>query len=304
VFNLIARYTDSAEDAWTRRPARLARSGVLVSVLLGGIAVIELHRSVESITWLGDLPTVHLSAISWTVTVLLVFEVVEMIFSLGESVANSVARHLQVYALVLLRDAFSELAAFPEPIRVTSQYQHEVWVMATDAAGAILLFISAAFFTRMQRHTPITLDELGGARFVAVKKTVALGLIAVLSLLIVRDLYSLLWGENDHELFDTFFTILVFVDVLLAVVSLGITDNPAIIFRNFGFAFAAILLRLAIASPEFVRPILGLAGGLTAVAVTVAYNLASVPDAQRHTARAAGLTGGEIEEPEPWDGAD
>jgi len=217
--------------------------------------------------------------------------VMEMIFSLGESVANSVARHLQVYALVLLRDAFSELAGFPEPIRVTGEYAREVGVMATDAAGAILLFVCAAFFSRMQRHVPITLDTLGGRRFVEIKKVIALGLVVVLAVLSFRDLYSLLWGEKTHRLFDTFFTILVFVDVLLAVVSLGITDNPAIIFRNFGFAFAAILLRLAIASPEFVRPALGLAGGLTAIAVTVAYNIGRAPFDERLTARTAGLTG-------------
>ncbi|MEN1705080.1 MAG: hypothetical protein AAGJ54_06145 [Planctomycetota bacterium] len=262
------------EKAWSSRQARLARAGTLTAVLLGGILLIELGRRGLLQGMSESLPSTHLAAIEWTVTVLLVFEIVEMVLSLPQSVASSVGRHLQLYALVLLRDAFAELGHFNEPIAISSENTHELLVMGSDAAGAVLLFTCAIGFERLQRHRPITGDSGGASRFVAIKRTIAVLLIGLLAFLSVQDLVSLVQGENRHALFDTFFTTLVFVDVLLAVVAIAVSEVPAVIFRNFGFAFAAILLRLAIASPEFLRPSLGLAGGLTAIAVTLAYNLA------------------------------
>jgi len=245
-------------------------------VLVGGITLTELSRRgmLPETDRMSSVPTTHLAAIGWTVTVLLIYEVVEMLRALPRSVAASVARHLQLYALVLLRDAFAELSTFEEPIRVTLDDAHALGVMGSDALGAVLLFLGATLFSRMQAHRPITKDTARVGEFVRMKRAIALSLVGILAALCVRDAVSLLWGEQEHRLFDTFFTVLIFVDVLLAVISLAYTEIPAVVFRNFGFALAAILLRLAIASPEFLRPLLGVAGAVTAIGVTLAYNLA------------------------------
>lgn len=195
-----------------------------------------------------------------------------MILSLGRSFAETVGRHLQLYSLVLLRDAFKELSHFPEPVAVTSDDYHTLAVMGSDAVGAVLLFACATLFSRLQRHNPITSDRALITRFRSIKKAIALTLLLIFAGLGVRDLVGVFVGDGGHRMFDAFFTVLIFADVLLAIVSLGFTEVQAIIFRNFGFAFAAIVLRLAIASPEFVRPSLGLAGGIVAIAVTLTFN--------------------------------
>jgi hypothetical protein len=118
-------------------------------------------------------------------------------------------------------------------------------------------------------------DADSAGRFLTIKKLLAFGLLVTFAGLIVQDVISMLWGAGGHRLFDNFFTILIFADVLLAIVSLGFTDNPSIVFRNFGFAFAAIVLRLAVASPEYLRPALGVAGALIAIGVTLSYNWAT-----------------------------
>ena len=263
---------------WNSTAARWSRAGVLVIVLVGGITITELSRRGLFAETLSGVPRTHLAAIGWTVTVLLVFEIVEMLRALPRSVAASVARHLQLFALVLLRDAFSELSTFQEPISVTFDDVHALGIMGSDAVGAVLLFLGATVFSRMQGHKPISKDTARIGDFVRAKRAIALALVGILAFLCVRDITSLFWGEAEHRLFDTFFTALIFVDVLLAVISLAFTEIPAVVFRNFGFALAAILLRLAIASPEFLRPALGVAGALTAIGVTLAYNLACKRD--------------------------
>jgi hypothetical protein len=265
----------SLEDVWDGRRTRWARSASLVAVLVLGAIAIEVGR------WLWPtfrppwLPRVHLAAISWSINLLLLYELVDMTFAMSKSVSKSVARHLQLYALVLLRDAFLKLEAFSEPIDVGLEDLTKVGVMVSDAAGGVLLFIAAAVFARLQRHTPITLDADDSERFRAVKRMIVLLLLASLTTLCSLRLLGTTGLTPSAPILETFFTILVFVDVLLAFVSLAFTTNPAIVFRNFGFAFSAILLRLALASPEFVRPSLGVAGAITAIAMTLAYNLAT-----------------------------
>lgn len=250
---------------------RRGRSIALGTTLLGGVALIELRRLGLVPTAWDALPTVHLVAIAWTVTVLLVFEIVEMILALGRSFSETVARHLQVYSLVLLRDAFAELSHFPEPVAVALEDLHALGVMGADAAGAIALFAAAVWFRRLQRHAPITADASAVDTFRAIKKSIAFVMLLVFAALLGGDVAMAFRGRS----FDLLFTVLIFVDVLLAIVSLGFTDMRAIIFRNFGFAFAAILLRLAIASPEFIRPALGVAAAIVAIAVTFAFNFAT-----------------------------
>ena len=278
MINTIARQTESLERAWDQDFCRRFRSASLVAVLIGGVVIIEMGR----LFWADDrpewMPVVHLAAITWAISLLLIYELVEMAFAMSKSVARSVARFLQLYALVLLRDAFLKLESFPEPIAVTVADLPKIAIMVSDAAGGLLLFVAAAVFSKLQKHNPITSQPEGGRRFRAIKRVIVAFLLVVLLLLCVVWLASSLGLVNGPPLLDTFFTVLVFVDVLLAFISLAFTTNPAIVFRNFGFAFAAILLRFAVASPEFIRPAMALAGAVTAIAMTVAYNLATVEE--------------------------
>lgn len=265
---------DTLERGWDHAVFRRARSASLVLVLVGGVLLIEVGRWLPAEDRPMWLPTVHLAAISWSIGLLLLYELVEMAFAISKSVASSVTRHLQLYALVLLRDAFLGLDSLPEPIKVDYDQLPNVAVMASDAAGSILVFVAAALFARLQRHTPITSDTSGAETFVTVKRVIVIFLILLLVGLSMFRIAGIAGLPDTLPVLETYFTVLVFVDVLLAFVSLAFATNPAIVFRNFGFAFSAILLRFAIASPEFIRPGLGVAGALTAIAVTMAYNLA------------------------------
>lgn len=270
-----SRLVDDLERHATSPLARRVRAISLSVVLIGGIGLIELER--RGVSSLLDNELTHLAAIAWTVTLLLVFELIELIFCMSRSVATSVGRHLQIFALVLLRDAFAELSKLPEPIQVTPEEFHAIAVMASDAIAAIVLFMLAVWFERLQMHRPITGDPMRVASFIRQKKLVVLGLLLSLVVMLVTEVASVLTGGDGFRVFAAFFTVLVFVDVLFAVISLGVSENSAIVFRNFGFAFAAIVLRLAIASPVFVRPALGVAAGILAIGVTLAFNYSARP---------------------------
>ncbi len=270
-FDVVSRF-------WSGRLAAGLRASALVAVFLGSIAMIEADRQGILPGAVGDfLPEVnHLAAIGWTVSLLLVFELVALTLSLAKSVAGTLGAHLEVYSLILLRDAFVQLSEFGEPLE-TAGHMETTLSMLADAAGAIVLFVIVNIYGRMQRHHPITPNDLSQQRFVAIKKLIGLSLMVVLVGLLTLEVRQVLNGGEDFRVFDIFFTALVFVDVLLALVSLGFSDSHPIVFRNFGFAFVAVMLRLALASEDFYRPALGVVAGLIALGVAWAYNDALRP---------------------------
>lgn len=267
---------DGVRDGWGSGRGRRLRALLLVVVFFGSIGVVELGR-------LGLLPgglgeavggVSHLAAIAWTVSVLLVFEVVQLVLTLERSVAGAMGAQLQLYSLILMRDAFVGLESFGEPLEIAGRWDVGL-AMAADAAGALVLFLVALWYGRLQRHDPITVKPGSRDAFVAVKKLVALVLLGVIVWLLVYDAWRIATGAGAIRLFDLFFTTLVFADVLLALVSLGFSQRYAVVFRNFGFAFVAVMLRLALTSDVFYRPAIGVAAGLFAVGVTAVYNLSS-----------------------------
>lgn len=266
---------EGLEAHWDTRGCRRLRSASLIAVMLGGVVLIEVFRWQPATSRPGWMPSVHLAAISWAISLLLLYELVDMAFAISKSVARSVTRYLQLYALVLVRDAFLKLDSFPEPIEITVERLGMVGIMAADAAGGIGLFVAAAVFARLQRHTPITVDAARGALFVTFKQVLVLALLATLVLLCGARVLDAAGIGSSLPVLDTYFTVLVFVDVLLAFISLAFTTSPAIVFRNFGFAFAAILLRFSLASPEYIRPALAVVGAAAAIAVTLAYNMSA-----------------------------
>ena len=83
-------------------------------------------------------------------------------------------------------------------------------------------------------------------------------------------------GDDPYPFFDAFFTALIFADILLVLVSLRYTDTYAVVFRNAGFALATVVLRLALVAPPYVNVALGVGATAFVIALTLAYNRASL----------------------------
>lgn len=81
--------------------------------------------------------------------------------------------------------------------------------------------------------------------------------------------------ETEHAMrgfFEVFYTVLVFSDVLIVLISLRYSSDYRIVFRNSGSAAATILIRLALTAPPYVELLLGLGAAGFALALSVAYN--------------------------------
>lgn len=265
-----ARVFDALERAWEGPAVQRTLGTVLAAAFLLSIAVIEAKR----LGWLPAgtrVPTNHLAAIYVAFTLLLLIEVVGLVFALARSVADSVGKQFELLSLILLRKAFLEVANFSEPIRWVD-VEPVVLVLAADVAGALLIFVVLGAYYRVQRHDPITADVDDRASFLAFKKMLALCLLAAFLVLVADEFWRMVSGAGTERFFETFYTVLVFTDILIVLVSLRYSAEYRVVFRYSAFAAATVIIRLALTAPPYLNAALGLGAVLFALGLSLAYN--------------------------------
>lgn len=270
----IEKFYDWFEHRWEGPLGQRSIGTSLVVIYIITIAVIELNRLELLPTPLnGYLPTNHLLGIEVAFNLLLLFEIISLVFSLAGSVARSAGKQFEVLSLILLRDTFKEFSHFHEPIIWAEVVPVLDNILAT-AIGALLIFVILGYYYRIQNHHPITKDDQEQIAFVRVKKLIALALLAGFVILSVTNLQHLLTiPGSEITVFEQFYTLLVFSDVLIVLISLRYSSSYHVAFRNSGFTVSTILIRLALIAPATITAILGVVAALFNLGVSLAYNL-------------------------------
>jgi hypothetical protein len=284
------RAFDAFEEWWEGPQARQLIASVLISGFFAALILIEASRR-------GLLPdplasavaTNHFVAIDVAFTLFLVVELIGLVVGLATSVADTAGKQFEVFSLILLRRSFKELVAFDrEPIRWTFETGREaVQYVVVDAVGALLIFLTLGLFYTLQQHQPITHTRSEQRRFVAQKKLVANVLLLILAGLGVYAVLKPLAVGGEVLFFNTFYTVLIFSDVLIVLISLRYSSTYYVVFRNSGFAAATVMIRLALAGPRYLGTALGVAAALFNVGVAATYTyVAASAEASRDRKRA------------------
>jgi hypothetical protein len=266
---------DSLEGFWESPRTQRFAANLLIVTFVVTLIIIELRRrgflpdSLKSV-----FPDSHFFAVSIAFTMLLGIEILGLVFSVARSVSEALGKQFEILSLILLRQSFKEFIYFDEPIE-WQKVSEPVMHILSDTGGALAIFAMLAFYNRIQLHRAITMDAGERAKFVGAKKIVALLLLFIFIFIGLNDLIRGVVGEKTYDFFATFYTILVFSDVLLVLVSLRYSPNYQILFRNSGFAVATVIIRLALTAPPYINVLLGIAAATFAIGVTIAYNISS-----------------------------
>ncbi len=272
----------AAESFWKDHRTQRWVGTLLVWAFVGALLGIEAARR----AWLpapltGIVPTNHFYAVSLAFSVLLGFEILGLVFVLPESVSDSVGKQFEILSIILLRESFQEFVHFDEPIR-WELVSASLLPILTDALGGLLTFVALGWFYRVQRHRRITDSQAAQDRFRSTKRLLALVLLAAFAATGGRDAWDYLVHGLPGQFFDTFFTLLVFSDILLIFLSLRYTTSYQVVFRNSGFALATVFIRLAVTAPSYYNVALSLGSVVFAVCLTVAYNAFTPPMRASH----------------------
>lgn len=271
------RIFDWLEERWEGPGMRRLVSRALVAIFLAALAVVEAARlGLLPARVAAAVPASPFMAIELAFYLLLSYEVIGLVFGLSHSVSSAAGKQIEIFSLILLRHSF-ELFSGLEQRSLWPQARDLALEMLSDAGGALAIFVALGFYYRLQRHRAAPGSPGDRERFIAAKKVIALALLAVFGALAGRSVLSHLLFRGGYDFFAPFYTLLVFADILVVLISLRYSSTYQVVFRNSGLAVATVLLRLALSAPPFVNAILGLAAAVFAVALTMAFNAFAAP---------------------------
>ena len=263
---------NSLEHFWEDKRTSRITANFLIIAFLGTLILIELRRQGWLPEKLGELlPSNHYYAINVAFSMLLGLEVLGLVFSLSNSVSDSIGKQFEILSLILLRHSFNEFIYFNEPL-LWVEASKPVLHILSNAGGGLLIFLMISVYYNLQHHRAISQSTVVTADFIASKKLVALLLLFIFSGIGIADAYLYMNSRPTFDFFAIFYTVLVFSDLLLVLVSLRYSSSYQTVFRNSGFAVATVVVRLALTAPPFINVLLGVGAMAFAIALTIAYN--------------------------------
>ncbi len=211
-------------------------------------------------------------AIELAFTVLLLSEIFDLVFILTHSVADSVGKQFEIVSLILLRNSFKELGHLPLSINWDKDTLFALLPLLADAFGAVVIFLITVLFYRVQRHIQITKNEEEKGDFNRQKKLIASTLLLIFIALGIYILFYWITKGEMLNLFNFYYTTLIFSDILILIISLRYSNLYIHLFRYSSFALATVIIRISLSAPKYFNVLLSIAAGLFVLIVSNIYN--------------------------------
>lgn len=227
------------------------------------LGLIFLVRHVVQLVWLSPLVGAnYLAAVATPFSVILFYEVITLIAAVPASTTRSIANQFEIVSLIFIRDVFKDFAS-AKGIDWLQSHPRAGLPMAFDMWSGLLMFLLATVFQQLaqrQVRMPTTPELISGReQFVRQKKVVSVGLTCLLLVLAAYHLVrfsveawqsshagSLVLLESAHFFYNDLFTVMIFTDVLLLILSLEVSGRYEMVFRNAAFVISIVLIRFSL----------------------------------------------------------
>ncbi len=261
-------YYDNFETKWHSLQASKLTSNFVILFFLFGVGVTLLSHY-----QLINFSAGRFFAIELAFSVLLIVEIIGLVFTLTHSVADSVGKQFEIISLILLRDSFKEMGHLPLETTWNTATLLELLPLLTDALGAVVIFLIIGLFYKAQKHTQITSNPQEQLDFIMLKKAVATILLVVFFAFGVYGLINFFRIDHHENLFHIYYTILIFTDILILIISLRYSNRYIHLFRYSSFALATVVIRLSLSAPKYFNVLLSVSAGLFVLLVANVYNV-------------------------------
>ena len=258
---------DNFEARWVKfQKSRIISNAVIIFFFVG-IAI-----SAASHYNLVPFKVGKFFAIELAFSVLLLSEIFDLVFILTHSVADSVGKQFEIVSLILLRNSFKELGHLPDSIQWDLKTLIDLLPLIADAFGAVIIFLITVLFYRSQRHVQITNNDIEKSKFLIQKKLIASLLLIIFLTLAVFMFIEFILRGHIVNIFNSYYTALIFSDILILIISLRYSNLYIHLFRYSSFALATVIIRISLSAPKYFNVLLSIAAGLFVLLVSNIYN--------------------------------
>jgi hypothetical protein len=259
-------WLDAAHNLMFSDASRTILKNLAINLSIAGFTIhlvlIFLARSLAHPPLLiAEVGQNYLTAISTPFNFILFYEVLTLISALPESTTRSIANQFEIVSLIYIRDVFRDIAKTGDLV-TEHRLTPETLPMFMDMWAGFLMFFLVAVFQHvaLKRRDASSTEQLsrGKLRFIAQKKVIAAGLTVLLLgmaaynivLLAMAIWQTLMTGHGAIESATTFyndlFTVMIFTDVLILILSLVVSGKYELVFRNAAFIVSIILIRFSL----------------------------------------------------------
>jgi hypothetical protein len=254
VLHILGNYFDSLFSANVTRKVELLLLRLAILSFLVHLLIIFLGNN---FTYFHNFQHSYLKAIYTPFSFILFYEVFLLVIIIPNSISEFVGKQFEVITLITLRSFFHDIAEFDLANSINLNNAAFISLLYDLAASLIMLGLTIVYYKIFQSNVKNEkVKELND--FINIKKVVSLSMIIVLLALSISSFYA--WSiEMLHALrvnnnypnpntvfYEDFFSIMIFVDVLLLIVSFIYHSSFFIIFRNASFIITTILLRMSL----------------------------------------------------------
>ena len=257
-------------DAFLRRLAiNLAIIGFLVHLL----ACVLYKFNYLDMSDTNDFFDSYLDSLYTPFSIILAYEVYELIRAIPESFSNSIGKQFEVISLLVVRDIFKNLAEIDNSN--VNAVDSDVVFIAVEALAFTILFATALYFRKMTNYSgDSSIRDPAINRFIEQKKTLACALAMVYILVASYSFSSWTFGfiDGDNDLSRTvffldFFTWLIVSDIIILLSSYKHITDFLQLARNTGFVLSTVIIRVGIGTPGYTGAVLFILSALLATSV-------------------------------------
>ncbi|MFM8588453.1 MAG: hypothetical protein ACKOBX_08940 [Bacteroidota bacterium] len=279
-----AKYFDKlcSNDSIRRIELIILRIAVLSFVV--HLAIIYIGNTYQ---YFGSIQHNYLKAIYTPFSFILFYEVFLLIVIIPQSISEFIGKQFEVITLITLRGFFHDIADFnfKNSFEITNT---ELIGLAYDLIASLLMLALTILYYKVYQKNNKTdkINEL--INFINIKKLVSIGMIFILLILSIGSFYQWLndmiialktdnnYPDPNTVFYSDFFTIMIFVDVMLLLISFIYHFSFFTIFRNASFIITTILIRMSLTIEKPLNHLIVLAGFMFAIVSFYLYSLRSV----------------------------
>jgi hypothetical protein len=276
-------FSNGKKTALKRLVVRLGLAGFAIHLLLIFLSNTLAHPP----ALLFDAGKNYLQAISTPFNFILFFEVVTLIGVLHESTTKAVKYQFEIVSLVFIREVFKDL---PDASAMVEQHRL-TWgalPLFVDMWAGFLMYLLVAVFEHVSkrgvRHPDAIDRSTADALFVAHKKSLAVGLVALLLIIAARNvgllaidaLRTAVTGQevvrHITHFYNDLFTVMIITDVLILILSIVVAGQYEVVFRNAAFVVSIVLIRFSLEEGYPFGPPLALLAMLFGILTLMVFN--------------------------------
>jgi len=274
-------YFDKHFNAKSVRSVELLILRVAVFAFLFHLIIIFLGNN---FIYFKNLQHSYLKAIYTPFSFILFYEVFLLVIIIPKSISEFIGKQFEVITLITLRSFFHDIADLDLKNSININNPEFISLLYDLIASLIMLSLTILYYKIYQNNRKSEIvNELNN--FINIKKLVSLSMILILFLLSISSFF--VWGKemlgalelkqnypDPNTVFYTdFFSIMIFVDVLLLIISFIYHFSFFTIFRNASFIITTILIRMSLTIEKPMNYIIILIGFLFSIISFYLYSL-------------------------------